>query len=234
VCAAVSDIAAVLFDAGGVLVAPDPIVIQLAFDHHVPLADVLAAHYVGMRALDESEATDGRVDWTDYRTALARRCGVERDGIAATVERLSAIWSPYLWRFPIHASLLGLHLLRAAGVPIGVVSNASGQIEGLLANLGVCQIGPGAGVPVSCVIDSHVVGVAKPDPRIFDGALAALGVPADRVAYVGDSVRFDVASATAAGIRPLLLDPYGVRDDARAAGVRTIASVRELLALTGR
>ena len=44
---------------------------------------------------------------------------------------------------------------------------------------------------MSCVIDSHVVGVAKPDPRIFEPALAALGLPASaRIAYVGDTVFF--------------------------------------------
>jgi putative hydrolase of the HAD superfamily len=230
VCAAVPDLAAVLFDAGGVLVAPDPIVIQMAFDHAVPLRTVLEAHYVGMRALDRSGAPGGLVDWTEYRAALAHRCGAEPAEIAAVVERLSTVWSPFLWRFPIDSSILGLHLLHTAGVPIGVVSNASGQIEGLLANAGVCQVGPGAGVPVACVIDSHVVGVAKPDPRIFETAIAALGVPPARIAYVGDSVRFDVTSALAAGMHPFLLDPYGVRDDARADGIETIRSVREVCA----
>ena len=62
------------------------------------------------------------------------------------------------------------------------------------------------------VIDSAVVGVAKPDPRIFTLALDALGLPdADRgtVVHVGDSLRYDVTGALAAGVRPLHLDPYG-------------------------
>ena len=62
------------------------------------------------------------------------------------------------------------------------------------------------------VIDSAVVGVAKPDPQIFALALAALGLSAvDRstVVHVGDSLRYDVAGALAAGVRPLHLDPHG-------------------------
>ena len=60
------------------------------------------------------------------------------------------------------------------------------------------------------ILDSAVVGVAKPDPAIFRLALDALGVPADRsVLHVGDSLRYDVAGALAAGLQPVHMDPYG-------------------------
>jgi len=36
------------------------------------------------------------------------------------------------------------------------------------------------------VVDSHVAGVAKPDPRIFHLLLKALAVPAGEAVYVGD------------------------------------------------
>jgi putative hydrolase of the HAD superfamily len=57
-----------------------------------------------------------------------------------------------------------------------------------------------------------VVGVSKPDPAIFALALDALGMPtADRstVVHVGDSLRYDVVGALAAGVRPVHLDPHG-------------------------
>ena len=61
---------------------------------------------------------------------------------------------------------------------------------------GVCQVGPGAGVEVRCVVDSHVVGVAKPDPAIFEHAAVHFpGVERSRIAYVGDSVTMDVSEA---------------------------------------
>jgi putative hydrolase of the HAD superfamily len=65
---------------------------------------------------------------------------------------------------------------------------------------------------VGVVLDSAVVGVSKPDPRIFALALDALGVPqsaSGTVVHVGDSLRYDVTGAIAAGVRPLHLDPYG-------------------------
>jgi putative hydrolase of the HAD superfamily len=55
-------------------------------------------------------------------------------------------------------------------------------------------------------IISAELGVGKPDPRIFEAALAALDLaPADAV-MVGDSLARDVAGAHAAGLRAIWLD----------------------------
>lgn len=47
---------------------------------------------------------------------------------------------------------------------------------------------------------SAEVGADKPDPRIFEHALAAAGVPAERCAMVGDRLDNDVAAARAHGM----------------------------------
>ena len=133
----------------------------------------------------------------------------------------------HLWRYPNVGSTAVLHSLVEREVPIGVVSNASGQIEGVLARPACARSGRG-GAGVLCVIDSHVVGVAKPDPGIFASAVEALGIHPERIAYVGDSIRYDVGGATAAGLTPLLLDPYG---DAAGDGHERIESLTELLDL---
>ena len=65
------------------------------------------------------------------------------------------------------------------------------------------------GIPrVGAVIDSRVVGVEKPDARIFQLALDALGVEASRSVYVGDTVKFDVRGAEGAGLHPVHFDPF--------------------------
>jgi FMN phosphatase YigB (HAD superfamily) len=77
------------------------------------------------------------------------------------------------------------------------------------------------------VIDSAVVGVAKPDPRIFDFAAPHFdGVDRAQICYVGDSVTMDVAGALAAGLHPILLDPF---DDHPDAGFERIRSLAELV-----
>jgi FMN phosphatase YigB (HAD superfamily) len=117
--------------------------------------------------------------------------------------------------------------MHRRNIPIGVVSNASGQIEEILSRSKVCQVGDGDAVPVSVIVDSHLVGIAKPDPRIFDFGLAALGsVDRSRVAYVGDSVTMDVGGARSAGLFPVLLDPH---DDHPGADFHRVRSLLELL-----
>ena len=69
------------------------------------------------------------------------------------------------------------------------------------------QVGPGLGVEVECVIDSGAVGVMKPDRRIFQLALDAMGVDARDAWYVGDMPGIDVVGARRAGLRPFLMDP---------------------------
>jgi FMN phosphatase YigB (HAD superfamily) len=94
--------------------------------------------------------------------------------------------------------------------PVAIVSNCDGTATSILASTEVCQVGPGPGVEVAAIVDSAIVGVAKPDPAIFESALAATrSVPA-RTVFVGDSRRFDIDGARAAGLQPVQLDPYGL------------------------
>ncbi len=220
------DVDGVLFDAGGVLVLPDPAVLGplLAIYGGDPSFDAHArAHYAGM-AIKSQQGAEER-DWAAYDLAYVRAIGVSADNEDEAAQVLGRTRSAWIWRAPIAASVDTLWQLHNTGVPIGVVSNASGQIEIVLRRMAVCQVGNGDGVPVGCVVDSHVVGVAKPDPEIFMFGLTALGLPAERVAYVGDSVTMDVGGATAAGLLPLLLDPYDDHPGARFARLQSVGEL---------
>ena len=92
-----------------------------------------------------------------------------------------------------------------------IVSNSDGTVETTLRELGICQVGDGAGVNVIDVLDSRVVGLKKPDRRIFDLALEIAGARAESCLMVGDSRRLDYEGAANAGIPAVLLDPYGWR-----------------------
>jgi putative hydrolase of the HAD superfamily len=130
-----------------------------------------------------------------------------------------------------------LRAIAALGIPLAVVSNSDGSVQAELRRLGVCytvdgQTAPADGVQVRVVLDSAVVGVAKPDPEIFRIALDRLGVPAsEQVLHVGDSLRYDVAGALAAGIRPVHLDPYGYCP--APAGHTHITSLADVVTLVG-
>ena len=133
-----------------------------------------------------------------------------------------------IWTRQIPGAREALEELAARGVALAVVSNADGTVEEQLRLDGLCQVGPGAGVEVGAVLDSTVVGVAKPDPGIFELALQVLGVAADRAIHVGDTPAADVAGAHAAGVRPVLVDPYDMHPDAECLRVASLAAVLEL------
>jgi FMN phosphatase YigB (HAD superfamily) len=60
-------------------------------------------------------------------------------------------------------------------------------------------------------------------------------VEPDRIGYVGDSLRYDVAGARSAGLVPLLLDPYDLHADLDVGpGAHRIRSVHDLLPLPAR
>jgi putative hydrolase of the HAD superfamily len=79
------------------------------------------------------------------------------------------------------------------------------------------------------VVDSTLVGMAKPDPRIFEPMLAALGLPSERVLYVGDTVHADVRGATAAGLPVVQLDPLELHADFDHLRLPDVTAVVELL-----
>jgi putative hydrolase of the HAD superfamily len=219
---------AVWLDAGGVLVLPDPTVLGPLLAYYGGVADVerhRRAHYAAM-AVKSAQGAEER-DWREYDRAYVRSIGITDGDVDEAAAVLGHARIAALWRWPIPDSLEALAELEADGLPLGVVSNASGQIEAVLRRSRVCQVGAGDGVPVRCVVDSDVVGVAKPDPRIFDFAAAHFpGVDRARICYVGDSVTMDVTGATAAGLHPILLDPF---DDHPGVPFDRIASLRELV-----
>jgi len=219
---------AILFDAGGIFLLPDPTVLGPLLAYHGGDASIAAhrrAHYAGMAAKSAAGATEK--DWHDYNQAYVRSVGVPEDDVALAALVLEHTRNAHTWRWPIPESLAALAGLQRVGMPMGVVSNASGQIADVLARSGVCQAGDGPHARMRVIVDSHVVGVAKPDPRIFDFALEHFaGVGRERVAYVGDSVTMDVAGARAAGLHPILLDPY---DDHPTADFHRLHSLEDLL-----
>lgn len=228
---------AILFDAGGIFLLPDPIslgAIVRAHDGDGSIERLMRAHYAGMERLDNvaretaKETIDG-FSWDPYRDAYLEAAGITGSAAAAASEQLRKMFSPFLWRYPILESAAALWRMHLDGLPIGIVSNASGQVEATLANQCICQVGTGAGVPVMIVTDSHVIGSAKPHPGIFRDALALMesnGIARDRIAYVGDSYVNDVEGARNALIHPILLDPY---NDHASYDCERITSLHDLL-----
>ncbi len=86
---------------------------------------------------------------------------------------------------------------------LGVISNADGQIEAMLRDCGLAD----------CFLnftDSGLVGMEKPDPRIFHIALERMGSAPEESLYVGDIYSVDYQGATAVGMQAVIMDAAGV------------------------
>ncbi len=219
----------VFLDAGGVLVSPHPDPITARFvdaGFAIDPGRLLEAHYQGMLAVDEAHA-EPEV-FADYHRAYVRHLGLADDQAAAAV--LQDLWGRSgLWSQPLPWAAAGLAAIAATGVPIVIVSNADGTVAELLTSIGLLQVGAGPAVAVAGIIDSGAVGVAKPDPRIFELALTMAETTADRAIHVGDAYQYDVLGARAAGIDPVLVDPFGLHANADCQRVTSLVEVADLL-----
>jgi putative hydrolase of the HAD superfamily len=199
-------VAAVLLDVGGVLVLPCPDRVRTALGGLAPSDEVLdRAHY---RALAVAEGPS-TVDWDVYFAVYAAAAGVPAPDVPRTALALREVFTGPLWTRVAPGAVALLRRLRARGLRVALVSNGDGTVAATLAAIGLCQVGPGAGVAVDAILDSATVGLEKPDPRLFALALERLGVAAENAVHVGDSVHADVAGARAAGLAAGLFTPYG-------------------------
>ncbi|MEX2047136.1 MAG: HAD family hydrolase [Chloroflexota bacterium] len=86
----------------------------------------------------------------------------------------------------------------------------------------------------AAVVISAELGIAKPDPRIFEHALRAVGAEREGSVMIGDSLSRDVAGARVAGLRSIWIDrgdasprPDDAAPDAR---VTALSQIRRCLA----
>ena len=156
--------------------------------------------------------------WGQYFMTLFTDCGVHEDRTAAVGERVRhEHQSDHLWTFSLPHTSEVIRQLGEGGYRVGVISNADGRMEGALEAAGVRE-------HMEFVIDSELVGVQKPDPRIFEAGCSSLDLPPEACVYVGDLYPVDYVGARAAGLQAVLLDPLGLHTE----WADTVADLGEL------
>ena len=221
---------AILFDAGNTLVWLDhEFLIELLREHGVEATDeeLFAAQYGGKLLLDELVRGGGGGD--DAARAkvffgeVFRQLGVAAELYPALARRLferHAVRN--LWSRVRGKTAETLDELLRRGWRLGVVSNADGRVEALLTEVGLRN-------RFELVIDSGVVGVEKPDPRIFRMACDRLGVEPREAVFVGDVYEIDVVGARSAGMRAILVDPLMRLDQLDCERIAAIDALPDLL-----
>jgi FMN phosphatase YigB (HAD superfamily) len=236
------DLKAVFFDIGGTLVGPNLGLLGTWLrtagvacdDDQVCQVEPAArqAHAELRHTVVGTPAIRGLYTQEVIRRLWADR-PVEPDVLQTAVNRVlaTAMAAGYpvvpIWNQVLPGVAEGLAALRARGLPLIAVSNSDGSAESVLVAAGLRD-------SFEAVMDSHHVGFAKPDPRIFDAARAVLGVSADTVVHVGDLYDADVVGAHAAGIAAVLIDSGDVWPDAPCIRVDSpAAAIRAVLGDSG-
>jgi putative hydrolase of the HAD superfamily len=204
-------ITTVLFDLGNTLLHLDHAFIAEVisrYSHAVDATRVAVAEYRGKAAVDAGcrarrAGTDASRQVPYFETIMDAIGAAPHAVDAIGTELRSANARASLWRVMHADTPQVLAALRARGYTLGVVSNADGRVAGDLTTRNIAE-------HFTAVIDSHVVGVEKPDRRIFELALAACAARPDEAIFIGDIYEIDVQGARNAGLTPLLLDPLGL------------------------
>jgi len=165
----------------------------------VRLDDEVFAHSAP-GASTESRSSAGR-----YVRYVLEALAVTEDRIVQALLEWRRTYNPPvgLWNTPDPQAGPALRLARERGLRLAVISNSNGSVRSILETLGLAP-------HLDFILDSFEVGVEKPDPRIFELALARAGVAPAEAIYVGDLYAVDVRGARAAGLRAILLDPGGL------------------------
>ena len=112
-----------------------------------------------------------------------------------------------------------LEAVRASGIGSGVVSNFGTYLELFLEKTGIDGF-------FDVVLISAVEGCEKPHAEIFDRALECVGLPAERIMFVGDSLREDYEASRRHGFFSVLLDRFDKY--AHLSDVRRVRSLTDL------
>jgi len=176
--------------------------------------ELFPERFFGRSGLQTSEPRERRWWARVVRRTFERACcGTPEPAVVAA--GLAAFARGAAWR-PCAGAVEVLRTLKARGLKIALVSNFDGRLHRVVAELGLSLF-------FDAVVVSSETGWAKPSPRIYAAALAALEVEPGEALMIGDRPREDVAGATAAGLRALLYDPRG-----RAPGPGSIRDLRKV------
>ena len=220
---------AVFFDAGNTLLRMNYPAIAGHLEGRGHAVSVEAIEEAELRARVRLDADLARGASTEGRTAQDSYLAYLLEGIGITapdeIEAAAGFRRSYnapagLFNVADQDALQAIRRVKSAGLVAGVVSNSNGWARALLD-------GAGLGDALDFVIDSAVVGVEKPDPKIFRLGLEQAGVAAHEAVYVGDLYSVDVQGSRAAGLSAILLDPRGFW------GPRDCDTARDLLEATG-
>lgn len=204
---AVSRVRGISFDFGHVLVGLDLEEVASRLRPHCAAVDldaVRAVMPVAYAAHDRVVAEGGGHE-AGWRALVRTLVVAGAPGIVDADAMVEALWQGQatrnLWRHVPPPARTMLDALAAQRIPLVITSNSEGHLAALVRELGLDHY-------FLRVLDSGVLGISKPDRRIFALAAETLGVPLAEMVHVGDSESADVVGAIDAGAQAIRFDGF--------------------------
>lgn len=202
------EIRAVVFDAVGTLIHPEPSAATVyaeagrQFGSVLPEAEIAARFTAAFLRQEEIDFAAGLR--TDEGRELARWRAIVSEVLDDVIDREACFRHLFehfsratAWRTDPHAAKT-LSRLAAQGYRLGIASNFDRRLRGVLAD------GELRHLPV--VISSEI-GWRKPAAGFYSAVCHAVGSEPHEILYVGDDFRNDFQGARNAGCRAVLFDP---------------------------
>ena len=240
-------IQAVLFDLGSTLIYFDAAWPEVVLEMNQALLKAL--HEAGYNDLDQGFILDFRArlrevqsqadhefrEFTmgDLLSGLLQERGYPAPDDRAILNVLKSMFavSEAHWKAEPDA-IPTLELLRRRGYRLAIVSNAGddADVQMLIDNAGIRPY-------FDYIITSAAAGVRKPNPRIFNMALEALGIGPHQAVMIGDLLEADVLGAHNAGLPGIWISRRASPNSALAhdgtivpdAEIKTLAELPEVL-----
>jgi putative hydrolase of the HAD superfamily len=226
-----SPLECVFLDAGNTLLGPWPSfegrLVEVASRHGVTLAEarveaaIMAADREAIWPTDWTDPATQREFWLGFYVSVLDRLGHGGDHGKLADALADAFVDPAAYKLYEDAGP-ALRALAKRGLKLGVISNFEPWLRDVLRLEGVLDL-------FSALAISGVLGVAKPQPEIFEYALEQAGVPASAAIHVGDHPEVDAAAARAVGIHPVLIDRFERMPPEAGPRIGTLTELVELI-----
>jgi putative hydrolase of the HAD superfamily len=221
-------IRAIVFDAVGTLLHPDPSAAKVYTRVGKQFGSRLASMLIAQRFRDAFAAEEAVDRRNGFRTSETR----ERERWQQIVRRVlddvpdagacfAALYEhfsrPDAWRCEEAAAAV-IATLGERGYTLGLASNYDHRLRSVVAGIPALH-------PLRHLIISSEVGWRKPAPQFFAAVRAALDLRARQIVYVGDDFANDYEGALAGGLQAVLFDP---KDSVKTHSVTRVATLHDL------
>jgi putative hydrolase of the HAD superfamily len=224
-----ADVRAVVFDAVGTLIDPDPPAANVYCQIGRRFGSQLSESAIAERfrqAFQDEEQRDRQNDWQTsesreverWKNIVGRVLEDVRDPEACFRLLFEHFARPESWRCQAEAGPV-LEALAGPGLILGLASNYDSRLRSVVEDKPELRM-------IKHLIISSEVGWRKPAEKFFAAVSQIVGQPADKILYVGDDQINDYQGATAAGLPTVLFDP---REKQTASMMRRITRLNELL-----